>query len=74
MTLTLEEVPREYMEVGRAWRADWEIKLSWQPVSYWIPREDNHSGMFSTRGMDLSEPNLEMERVGAWLLCMQARR
>ena len=27
-TLTLEEVPREYMEVGRVWRADWEIKLS----------------------------------------------
>ena len=74
MTLTLEEVPWEYMDVGRAWRAYWEIKLSWQPVSYWIPREDDPSGMFSTSGMDLSEPTLEMETVGAWLLCMQVGR
>ena len=28
MTLTLEDVPWEYMDLGMVWRADWEIRLS----------------------------------------------
>ena len=31
-------------------------------------------GKFSAKGLDLSEPNLDTETVGDWLLCMQVDR
>ena len=61
------------MEVGRVQRIDWEIRLSWKLLSYWIPREQAPMGKFSTKGLDLSESNLDTETVGDWLLCMQAQ-
>ena len=30
-------------------------------------------GKFSAKGLDLSEPNLDTETAGDWLLCMQAQ-
>ena len=61
MTLTLEEVPRDYMEGGRIWKADLEIR--W-PLLYWIPREKSPMGMFY-QGNDLSEPTLDVEMWGS---------
>ena len=52
---------------------DLEIKLSWQPVSYWIPRVSAPRETFSTSGIDLSETTLDTETESVLSLCLQAR-
>ena len=61
-----------YVPGSRVFRVDLEIRLSWDPRSYWMPIEDELVFTDSTRGMDLSEPTLDTVKVGVWLLCMQA--
>ena len=63
-----------YVLGGRFHRTDLEIRLNWEPRSYWMPIEDEPVSTDSTSGMDLLEPTLETVTVGVWLLCMQARR
>ena len=41
------------------------MRLSWHPVSYWIPRDWWRRAMFYTRGMNLSDPIFERETVWA---------
>ena len=55
-------------------RVDWDTRLNWEPMSYCMPIVDEPVFIDSTRGKDLSEPTLDMEKEGVWLLCMQARR
>ena len=55
-------------------RVDLEIRLNWEPMSYWMPIEDEPVFTDSSRGMDLSELTLDTDMVGVWLLFIQARR
>ena len=70
--LTWEDLPFVYMSEGRLCRADLEIRLIWEPRSYWMLIEDELVSMDSTRGMDLLFPNCERVKEGALLLCLQA--
>ena len=63
-----------YVPGASFFRVDLEIRLNWEPMSYWMPIEDEPVFTDSTRGMDLSELTLDTETVGVWLLCIQARR
>ena len=63
-----------YVPGASFFRVDLEIRLNWEPRSYWMPIEDEPVFTDSTRGMDLSELTLDTETVGVWLLCIQARR
>ena len=51
-TLILYEGPREYMYWGMVERADREMRLSLQPVSYWIPIFVPPRFKVSTKGTD----------------------
>ena len=53
-------------------RADLEIRLNWEPRSYWMLIEDELVSTYSTRGIDLSDPSLETVKDGVWSLCMHA--
>ena len=50
------------------------MRLSWQPVSNWIPMDRWPRIIFSTRGIDLSDPTLETEMVGSSSLCLQVKQ
>ena len=63
-----------YLLGGRSRRADLEIRLNWEPSSYWMPIEDEPISMDSTRGMDLLDPNLETVKNGVSSLCLQVTR
>ena len=52
--------------------ADLEMRLSWQPVSYWIPTFVRPRFKVSTKGTDWLAPTLGTVTKWAWLLCMQA--
>ena len=60
------------MSGGRFHKADLEIRLNWEPRSYWMPIVDEPVSMDSTRGMDLLDPSLETVKDGASSLCLQA--
>ena len=61
-----------YVPGASFFRVDLEIRLNWEPRSYWMPIEDEPVFTDSTKGMDLSDPTLETETVGASSLCLQA--
>ena len=44
--------------------ADLEIRLNWEPRSYWMPIEDEPVSTDSTRGIDLLDPSLETVKDG----------
>ena len=60
------------MSEGRLCRADLEIRLIWEPKSYWMLIEDEPVSMDSTRGIDLLFPNLVTMKDGALSSCLQA--
>ena len=57
------------MSGGSSCREDLEIRLYWEPMSYWMPIEDEPVSKDSTRGIDLLDPSLETVKDGVWLLC-----
>ena len=59
-----------YVLGGRFRRADLEIRLNWEPRSYWMPIEDEPVSTDSTRGIDLLDPSLETVKDGVWSLGM----
>ena len=60
------------MSGGSFCRVELEIRLNWEPRSYWMPIEDEPVSTDSTRGINLLDPSLEMVMDGVWLLCMHA--
>ena len=62
------------MPGGSFCRADLEIRLSWEPRSYWMLIEDEPVSTDSTRGIDLLDPSLESVKDEVWLLCTHACR
>ena len=53
-----------YVPGSSFFRVDLEIRLSWEPRSYWMPIEDEPVFTDSTRGMDLLELTLDTETMG----------
>ena len=71
--LICEVFPVVYVSGYRFCRVDLEIRLMWEPKSYWLPNEGESVSMDSTRGMDLLDPSLKMVKDGALPLCLQAK-